>query len=64
MGLGDKEILVVNKPEYVGFCCSPKLKSEFCKAIAEIGEFNTYTDFFVNSMRQYVAKHTEMKNHV
>ena len=67
IGSGDTKVLVVNKKEYIGFNVSPQFKADFVRAITELGQYTTYTDFFVAQMRDYIVKHqTEKKeaNHV
>ena len=49
------------KVQVIGFCCSNKLKTEFSRAIAERGEYNTYTSFFLKAMADYVKEWKEMK---
>lgn len=62
--MGLKDTLVEGaKVQYIGFICSFKLKSDFSKAFTELGEYNTYTDFFIDAMRQYIAKHKESKTY-
>lgn len=51
------------KAQFIGFCCSGQLKGDFSKAIAERGEFNTYTAFFLKAMSDYVKETQEMRNH-
>lgn len=63
MGLGSKEILVVDKKEYIGFSCSPQLKTDFTRAISEMGEYNTYSGYFLDKMREYIKAHKDLKTH-
>lgn len=56
MRLNDKEIILVDKNEYIGFKVTPKTKTAFLEALAIDGKYNTMTDCLIDFIRIYTEK--------
>lgn len=62
MSLKDKEILVVDKKQTIMFLITPQLKTRFLESIARRGNYNTYTQFFIERINAYIKETEEMIN--